>query len=307
MSRIQADLLLLSCAVVWGTAFVFQKTAMAHLGPLAFIMARAGVAALVLVPLAVWELRQRAASAQGDGAPRPLTLAAGAAFAGTLFFLGAALQQIGIVSTSVTNAGFFTALYVVLVPLLAWVVRGAAPTRLVWVAVGASIAGAWAMSGGSLTALTHGDGLVILSALFWAAHVLSLNLAAARALPILFTTLQFACVAALGLAGALPAGGVSLAAIAAAAPEIAYVGILSSAATFTLLIVAMRHTSPAEAAVIVSSETAFAAIAGYLWLDERLDALGWLGAGLIMAATLAVALGGRQARAARVGAEPAAG
>lgn len=305
MTRFRADLLLLLCAVIWGTAFVFQKAAMAHMGPMAFIMARAAVAALVLAPVAVWELRRGGRVPVSE--PGAWTsLGAQGTLAGGLFFLGAALQQIGIVSTSVTNAGFFTSLYVVIVPIAAWAITGRAPSRLVWIAVAASIAGAWALGGGTLTALSGGDGLVIASALFWALHVLSLGLSAARALPITFTALQFAVVASLGLAGALATGELGAADLAGAAGAIAFVGVLSSAVTFTALTVAMRHAAPAEAAVIVSSETVFAALAGYLWLDERLDALGGLGALLIITATLAVALGGRPPASRRPAVRPVA-
>jgi drug/metabolite transporter (DMT)-like permease len=106
-----------------------------------------------------------------------------------------------------------------------------------------------------------------------------------------FSAIQFSVVALLGLTGAILFEPISFAAIAAAWREIAYVGLLSSALTFTLLAIAMRHTPPTEAAIIVSSETLFAALAAYMLLGERLSIVGWCGAGLILAAVLLVQAG----------------
>ena len=111
--------------------------------------------------------------------------------------------------------------------------------------------------------------------------------------PITFTAIQFAIVGALAALAAAPLETVSLDRVAAAATEIAYVGLLSSALTFTLLTVALQHTPPSEAAVIVSLETVFAALAAYLALGERLSGLGFVGAALILLAILLIQLGPR--------------
>src|SRR5690606_19236556 len=116
--------------------FVFQKTAMDHVGPLLFIGARAGLAALALAPVA-WAEHRRSGSA-----PVPWSeLLPVAALGGAAFFLGAALQQTGLLTASVTNTGFLTALYVVITPFVAWAWHRKAPTRLIWAAVALSFAG----------------------------------------------------------------------------------------------------------------------------------------------------------------------
>jgi drug/metabolite transporter (DMT)-like permease len=139
--------------------------------------------------------------------------------------------------------------------------------------------------------------LVALSAVFWAAHVVITGRAASYGRPITFTAIQFVAVTVLAGVTLLPLETVTLAGLKGAAVDIVYVGLLSSALTFTLLTLALRHTPPSEAAVIASFETVFAASAGYLILGERLSATGWAGAALILSAILfiqlAAALGAR--------------
>ncbi|MFM9940173.1 MAG: DMT family transporter [Hyphomicrobiaceae bacterium] len=281
MTRLHADLVLLACAAIWGFAFLFQKSAMAHVGPLTFIAARSFVACLALAPLVVREQRQVATPPLGQ-------LCAAAAVAGMAFFLGAAFQQFGLITASVTNTGFLTALYVVATPVIAWGLMRRRPSSLIWVAVAISFVGTWLLGGGAVDAFSPGDLLVAISALFWALHVVLLGRAAGFGAPASFTALQFAVVGLLGLAGALLFEDIRLDGILAAAIDIGYVGILSSAVTFTLFTMALRATQPTEAAVIVSSETLFAALGAYLLLGERLPPIGWLGAGAILAATLLV-------------------
>ncbi|MFN3744129.1 MAG: DMT family transporter [Hyphomicrobiaceae bacterium] len=284
MRRIHADLLLVLAAAVWGVAFVFQKTAMDHVGPLLFVAARSTVAALALAPLALRE-RLRAGGQPAHGLPSIATLG------GAVFFLGAAIQQAGIVTATATNAGFLTALYVVITPFLVWIAMRRAPVWVVWPAVVMSFVGVWLLGGGTLGAFARGDLLIAISAFFWAGHVVIVAQAARHARPVTFSAIQFAVVAALALAGAILFEPISLAALAAAWREIAYVGLLSSALTFTLLAIALKHTPPTEAAIIVSSETLFAALAGYLLLGERLSLSAWCGAGLILGAVLLVQAG----------------
>ena len=284
MRRLHADLLLVFAAVIWGVAFVFQKTAMDHVGPLTFIAARGVVAVLALVPLALYEQRQRQAAAD----PRVWRIALAG---GVAFFIGAWLQQEGIKTASVTNTGFLTALYVVITPFVAWMAMGRVPSWLVWPAVVLSALGTWLLGGGSLGAFSRGDGLVALSAFFWAGHVVMTGTAARYGRPIGFTVVQFAVVGVLAAIGAMALETVTLDGLRGAAWDIAFVGLLSSALTFTLLTVALQHTPPSEAAVIVSTETLFAAFAAYLVLGERLPGIGWIGAGLILLATLLAQLG----------------
>jgi drug/metabolite transporter (DMT)-like permease len=281
MRRIHADLLLLIAAAVWGFAFLFQKSATVHVGPLQFVTARGVVAALALLPLAMLEMHRRRGA--GWGAVLSASVPAGLAF-----LVGGVLQQWGLATATVTNTGFLTALYVVATPFIAWALLGRRPPPLVWGAVALSFGGTWLLGGGSLAAFSVGDGLVALSAAFWALHVVLVGRAAPLARPVAFTTLQFVVVAVIGAMATPLVETVSFAGLGRAWIEIAYVGLLSSALTFTMFSVALRYTGPSEATIIVSTETLFAAFGAWLVLGERLPLIGWGGAGLILLATLLV-------------------
>src|SRR5688572_15296461 len=117
MNRLTADFLLLLAAMIWGLAFYFQKAAMADVGPLLFITARATIAALTLAPLAFMEIRRRARDMRQPAIDRPGLLKLGLT-GGLFFFIGSVLQQTGLLTATVTNAGFLTGLYVVITPFI---------------------------------------------------------------------------------------------------------------------------------------------------------------------------------------------
>lgn len=287
MTRLQANALLITIAAIWGLAFVFQKTAMTHIGPATFLAARSIVAAMVLLPLA-WHENARLASRPTAGFWL-ISL-----FGGCTFFVGGLLQQIGLITATVTNTGFLTGLYVVVTPFLVWLVLRRPPGPVIWAGVALAFIGTWFLGGGTLGGFGYGDWLVMISSFFWATHILVVSQSGRHARPIGFTALQFCVVAILATATALTFEKVEWATLAAAAPEIAYVGLLSSALTFTMLAVAMRYSPPVEATILVSTETLFAAICGVLLLGEHLAWIGWLGAAMMFAATLIVQVAPQQ-------------
>lgn len=283
MGRASANLILLLATAIWGCAFVAQQTAMASLGPFVFTGLRFALATLVVLPLAIGEARR---GPEVRGAGLWLFLAVG-----LIFFAAGILQQVGLKHTSVTNAGFLTALYVVMVPFIALVLFRHAPHPVVWPAAAVSLAGTFLLAGGEVDALTRGDLLVVAGALFWALHVAFLGYAAMRTgRPLTLACAQFAVCAVLGLGFGVPLEGVGLAAVQGAWIELAYAGLVSGGIGFTLQAVAQRWTPPSDAAIILSGEALFAALAAAILLGERLVPSGWAGAGLIMAAILAVQL-----------------
>lgn len=284
--RLVADGLLFAAAAIWGTGFLFQKHAMAHVDPLTFIAARSFVAALALAPLALLEHR-------GRPGPWPQAFSSSAMLAGMIFIVAGWFQQSGIETASVTNTGFLTSLYVVFTPLVAWLALGRRPSRIIYLAVALSFLGTWLMSGGTLGTLAAGDTLVLCSTVGWAMHVVMLSTAGRFGLPVTYTFIQFAFVTVVSTALALTFEQPTLDGLKAAAWDIAYVGLLSGALTFTIFTYAMRHTPPSEAAVIVSTECLFAAAAGAIVLSERLSPASWAGAALILCSILAVQIAPR--------------
>lgn len=289
MRRLHADALLLLAAAIWGLAFVFQKSAMDHVSECLFIAARGFVAAAALWPLAWLEARRQPAAAK-ISTVLPIAVAGGIAF-----FLGAIFQQVGLRTTSVGNTGFLAGLYVIVTPFLMWGLTRHAPSPLVWLAVVLSFAGTWLLGGGTITGFNFGDLLVAICAVFWAGHMVIVGRSSGFDRPIAFTAIQFAVVGTLGLIGAILTEPLTIAGMLkglnGAAGSIAYVGLLSSALTFTLLAVAMKHTPTSEAAIIVSLEAVFAALAGAWLLGERLSWIACTGAAMILIATLIVQIG----------------
>jgi drug/metabolite transporter (DMT)-like permease len=287
MSRVKANLLLTLVALIWGSAFVFQSQGMAHVGPMAFTGVRFLIGALVVAPLMWWEWRslrrQNKALTRTDGY-RILGL-------GSLLMLGAAMQQIGIVSTSVTNAGFLTALYVPLVPVLGWLLLRHRPHWSAWPAASACLIGAYLLSGAHSVAISRGDLWIIASSLPWAVHVLLIGRVADRmAAPFLVAGGQFVVCGLAALLWGLAIEPVSWTGLQAAAWPLAYTGILSVGVAFTAQVVAQRYAHATDAAILLSTETLFAAAFGYALMGDRLSAAGLAGCALILVSMVGVQL-----------------
>jgi drug/metabolite transporter (DMT)-like permease len=282
MTRAQANLLLVLIALIWGSAFVAQTWAMQHLGPMLFTGVRFLLGSLVVLPLARRDAR-RVRLNRVDIAHIGVL--------GLLMTLGAAMQQIGLLHTSVTNAGFLTALYVPLVPVLGWLLLRHLPHWSVWPAGAACVAGAFLLSGASELNIGLGDLWVMGSAIPWALHVLMVGRWADRmGAPFLVATGQFLVCGLLATAWGLAFEPVSLEALRASAGPILYGGAISVGIAFTAQVVAQRYAHAADAAIILSSETLFAAVFGYALLGEHQNAAGLLGCGLMLAGILLVQL-----------------
>ncbi len=283
--RLRADLMLLAVALIWGTTFVAQRQAAAQLGPLQFVALRFLLASLLLAPLAGLEARSRTEPLQrGD--------LAGALGIGLCLCTGCWLQQVGLETTSAGNAGFLTAVYIVLVPFGAWMATRVAPTRIVLAAATIALVGAWLLAGGDAGGWRGGDLVILASDFVWAAHITLVgHFARAGARPVFLAFVQCALTGLVSLPLALALEPVQAGAILAAAPSILYAGIVSSGIAFTLQITAQRHTPPAEAALILSLESVFAALAGHFLLGEQMTLVATAGAALILAGIVLVELG----------------
>ncbi|WOC16949.1 DMT family transporter [Pseudochrobactrum sp. MP213Fo] len=282
MTQSRANLLLLFAGLIWGLGFVAQSTAMANLSPLTFIGLRFIVATLAVAPLALLETKR---------ATTPLRAADYKAFMilGLMLVSGMILQQTGLLTTSVTNAGFLTGLYVVLVPILGVILFSQWPHPIVWICAIISLTGIWMLSGGSLNGFSKGDWLMIAGAFFWALQGLFIARYALRiGRPVTMACIQFAVVAIVGLGLALIFETIEWPAIKAAAPEVLFTGVFSSGIAFTLQAIGTRYTSAPQAAIFLSSEALFAALFGAIILGERLPSIGLAGCALIFASMLMV-------------------
>lgn len=288
MNRMTANVLLLIAALIWGVTFSVQQMAMEHIGPILFTGLRFILGALVVLPFAVREVRRKKAQ-EGwvlDAKGLPWL-----GVTGTVLFLAALFQQFGIELTTVSNAGFLTALYVPLTPILAWLVLRQLPHPAIWPAALACLGGAYLMAGGALDEMHTGDVWVVVGAVFWATHILLIGAMNARfGAPFVISLVQFSVCGLLGTVWGVASEGISLDAVLGALPATIFAGMFSVGIGFTLQVVAQRHTPAADASVILSSETVFAALAGALILGEQLGALELGGGALILGGVLAVEL-----------------
>ncbi len=284
-----ANCILLLAGAIWGLGFIAQQTAMDDVDPMLFIGLRFTLAGFAVLPLALRELGRT----PRNGTRSELTHYAGL---GTVFFAGMALQQIGLMGTTVTNAGFLTTLYVVIVPLLSLLVLRQSQSATIWISAVTSLAGVYLLSQGGIGDFAWGDRWILACALVWAIHVLLTGVIARRSCrPIGMACTQFFVCGMLGIAGfviswffASHTHAISWLALQSAAPEIIYAGIFSGGLAFTLQVIGQKYTSASVAAILMASESLFAALLGAWLLDERLRPEGYLGCFLIFAAILAV-------------------
>ena len=286
---LKADWLLLLTALIWGSAFVAQRVGMEHVGPFTFNGVRFTLGALALLPLVVRPKPLVPPEQGGPSGAGRWTLLWGGGLAGVVLFTAAALQQVGLVYTTAGKAGFITGLYVIIVPILG-LLWGYRPRWGGWVGAGLAVAGLYLLSVTEAFTLAPGDLLELVGAFFWAVHVLILGWLAPRVRRVRLACLQFSVCALLSLVTAGLFEPITAEGLRGAAIPILYGGLLSVGVAYTLQGVAQRHAPPVHAAVILSLEAVFAAVAGWILLGEVLDLRGIVGCGLMLAGMLTAQL-----------------
>ncbi|MGL4490915.1 MAG: DMT family transporter [Rhizobiaceae bacterium] len=284
MTSARANIFLLVTAIIWGAGFIAQSSAMDHIGPFFFIALRFAVATIVMLPLALHEHR---------AAPAKLETSDWKMFAviGAILFLGMASQQAGLLTTSVTNSGFLTGLYLIMVPILGVFLYREWPHWVVWPCALTALWGIFLLSGGKLDQLTQGDWFTILCAFFWALQILFINRYTNKTgRPVTQAVMQFAVTAVLGFICALLFETLDWSAVILASGDILFAGVFAGGIAFTFQSIGQRHTTAAKAAIILSSEALFAAMFDALINGTRISGLPLIGCALIFAAMLAVEL-----------------
>lgn len=280
---LRADLLMLITAMIWGTAFVAQRVGMDDIGPFLFTGLRFLLGALVLLPLLLLQKRSIGPARTPGFAHRPLLF--GGVLMGLALTVGINLQQVGLLFTSVTNSGFITGLYVIVVPLLGLFIGQRAGLGT-WLGALLAVCGMFMLSVGENFQVASGDWLQLAGAFVWGVHVLLVSFFASRYDPLRLSILQFLVCAVVSLLLALALEPIVWASIVAAAPAILYGGCFAVAVGYTLQVVAQKDAIASHAAIILSLEAVFAAIAGWLFLDESLTVKSYIGAAIMLAGML---------------------
>ena len=296
--RLRSDLLLLLAAFIWGFAFVAQRAGVEHIGPMAFTAIRFFIGGLVLLPIILAGERQGRPAAAGAGRRTLLSKHHLASIlVGVALCAGATLQQLGVARTTAGKSGFITSLYVVIVPLLGLALGRRAPAAT-WVGVLLAAAGLYFLTMQGSFRMGLGDFLVLLGAFVWAVHMLLLGHFSPGHDPIKLAFTQFMVCAALSGLAALLLETTTPADVRAAALPILYTGVLSVGVGYTLQVAGQRHAPPADAAILMSMESVFAVLGGWLLLSEQLTARALLGCALMLAGILVSQLWPARARAA---------
>lgn len=275
---LRANLLLLLAAFIWGLAFVAQKNGLDFLPPFSFNGLRFLLGGLVLLPVAL--LRR---PAQGTTSGRSLWL--GGLLCGFFLFLAASAQQIGLLWTTAGKAGFLTALYVVIVPLLSPLL-GKPVRPILWLCIALAVAGLYLLCLNDTWSVNRGDLLELFCALMFAFHILVIDRVAPHADGIRLSCLQFWVCGLLSLPLILFVEHPAPSAVAAAWLPLLYTGVLSCGVAYTLQVVAQKNTSPTVASLIMCLESLFALLAGFVVLREPVSPREWLGAALLLSALL---------------------
>jgi drug/metabolite transporter (DMT)-like permease len=283
--RLKADLTLLIVSIIWGSAFVAQRVAGQMGSVYLFNGARYLLAAIVVLPFALRVGRNSSPTNQLSNLTYPKEQYKWMLAAGFLLFIASALQQLGVVYTTAGNAGFITSLYVVLVPVVLFIVWR---ERVHWISIIAVIlagAGAFLLSTRGRFEIHAGDVIELVGALFWTFHVIILGKYASKFESMSFSVGQLLVCGLLNLGmgifakESMPLNFPILGAIL-------YTAFFSLGLCYTLQVWAQRHTPPADAALILSLESVFAVISGWWLLNEKLAGIQIFGCVLIFVAVL---------------------
>ena len=286
-SSLGNSLLLLLTAIVWGVAFVAQSVGMDYIGPFTFNSVRSVLGAVVLIPV-VLVLRKKKLKAC-DMTRKELkaydkNTIIGGCCCGVLLCAASNAQQMGIVYTTVGKAGFITALYVVLVPVLGLFMKKRVQW-LVWISVCLSVAGLYllCLSGGGFK-LQYGDSLVLICALLFSFHILVIDHFSVKADGVTMSCIQFFVSGFISGVLMLIFEKPSLSAIMSAWLPIGYAGIFSCGVGYTLQIVGQKNVDPTVASLILCLESVVSALAGWLLLNQVLSPREMLGCVLMFTA-----------------------
>jgi drug/metabolite transporter (DMT)-like permease len=268
---------LLLAALCWGAGNVANKTLLDHVGPFTALVARCLLGLAIILPLCRLD---------GDE-PLDRRWLASALGVSVLFAAAIMAQQVAYRWTTVTNVSFLVNTCTMMTAVLAWILLRQRPGWRVAIAGGVTLVGAYLMSGASAggVSMNPGDLACFVSAFFYAGWMVALGQHATRhGRPMTTSAIQFGLTAALMLPLALAFEVPTTAGVAAAWPELLFLGIFSTAAACALVTVAQRFVSASVAAILVSMESVFGALGAYLLLGEQTPMSGLLGAALIFAA-----------------------
>ena len=299
--NLKYNFLLMLAALIWGSAFVAQSVGMDYLGPFSFNCVRSFMGSLVLLPVIWFMDRQKKETAEHDGQKteegtreqNKKVLLSGGLCCGVILTLSTSLQQIGIKYTTAGKAGFITALYILIVPLLG-LILGKKVGIKTWIGVALAVAGMYLLCIKEGFSISYGDFMVLLCALIFSLHILAVDYFSPRVDGIRLSCIQFFVCGCISAVPMLVWEHPEISQIIRAWQPLAYAGVLSSGVAYTLQIVTQKHLNPTVASLLMSLESVFAVLTGWLVLNERLSPKELLGCVLVFTAIILAQLPQKQ-------------
>ena len=276
-------LMLILTAFIWGTAFVAQSMGMDYLGPFTFNGVRSNIGGIALLPCIALLNKMNGASGKSEESRKDLIV--GGSACGILLFAASSLQQVGIQYTTAGKAGFITAFYIVIVPVLGIFLKKKIGWK-VWVAVVLALAGLYFLCITEEFAVGKGDILIFLCALVFSLHILVIDYFAPRADGVKMSCIQFFVCGLVSLPFMLVLETPRIGAMLDGIIPLLYAGVLSCGVAYTLQIVGQKNVNPAVASLILSLESCFSVLAGWLVLGERLSVREASGCALMFVAII---------------------
>ena len=269
---------------IWGTAFIAQDTGMDNIGPLTFNSSRFFVGFLTILPFAILIERNKIKKEIKKNTKLFIKYLI---FMGVSLFLGTFLQQAALQYTNIANAAFFTVFYVPFVPIILFIIYKEKVHWSIWPSIALCIVGVYLLTDFSDAEIMLGDALVIFCSIFWALHIIFAGKFMQKFdIPVFYAALQAAFVFSLSIFFAFIFEEVILSNILLELSSILYAGALSGGIAFTLQMYAQKNIEEAPAAIIYSLEGVFAAIAGWIILDQFLKFNNIIGCFLILFAVI---------------------
>ena len=269
---------------IWGTAFIAQDTGMDNIGPLTFNSSRFFVGFLTILPFAILIERNKIKKEIKNNTKLFIKYLI---FMGVSLFLGTFLQQAALQYTNIANAAFFTVFYVPFVPIILFIIYKEKVHWSIWPSIALCIVGVYLLTDFSDSEIMLGDALVIFCSIFWALHIIFAGKFMQKFdIPVFYAALQAAFVFSLSIFFAFIFEEVILSNILLELSSILYAGALSGGIAFTLQMYAQKNIEEAPAAIIYSLEGVFAAIAGWIILDQFLKFNNIIGCFLILFAVI---------------------
>lgn len=274
-----SNLLLGLAALIWGVAFVAQSVGMEYVGAFTFNGCRFLIGSVVLLPL-IWGMRKKTA-----GILKEKTGIIGGICCGVVLFVASSFQQFGVAETTVGKAGFITALYIVIVPLLGIFLKKKIPWS-VWVSVCLATVGMYMLCMTEGFKISRGDIYVFLCAVCFSFHILTIDYFSPKADGVVISCVQFFIAGMISAIAAAIWETPRLSSIMAAWAPVLYAGIMSCGVGYTLQVVAQKNTDPVLASLILSLESAFSLLAGWVILGQKLTPKELGGCVLVFAAII---------------------